>query len=89
MNFYESISGEMNTGGEIHAPLPLTLTLSHREREQQSARFDFFQAPLAVSELELLKRLGAILPLPKGEGRGEGKGSLTFFDAFERQEAFH
>jgi hypothetical protein len=52
---------------------PLTLALSLREREQRHVVFDFSNAPLANPAARILVRRNAILPLPKGEGRGEGE----------------
>ena len=46
---------------------PLTPALSLGEREQQAARAEI------LSDLRIADRLAMILPLPKGEGWGEGK----------------
>ena len=47
---------------------PLTLILSHWEREQQSLSCETF------NRARFANRLTMILPLPGGEGRGEGEG---------------
>src|SRR5437870_738996 len=51
---------------------PLTLTLSLREREQRA--FDVCSAKNCSpnSAPVVIERRGTVLPLPKGEGRGEG-----------------
>jgi hypothetical protein len=76
--------------GSFRAPFSLTLTLSLREMEQQSALADTLTRPRAVTAFWFFagERYGAprrnislqnrqtSLPLPKGEGRREGKGTL-------------
>ena len=57
-------------------PFPLTLTLSLGEREQRSARSGFSSASFANTDAGFRVRRDTILPLPKGEGRGEGKGGI-------------
>ncbi|HEX5398307.1 MAG TPA: DNA glycosylase [Verrucomicrobiae bacterium] len=52
---------------------PLTLTLSRREREQQPNPASFSSDLLAIAATRLSKDRRTVLPLPKGEGRGEGK----------------
>ena len=52
---------------------PLTLTLSLGEREQPSPRFAFSDTRPANPVAAFRVRLDTIPPLPKGEGRGEGK----------------
>ena len=52
---------------------PLTLTLSRGEREQQSNPPPIFEAHSTNAVADPSKRPRTILPLPKGEGRGEGK----------------
>ena len=52
---------------------PLTLTHSHRERERQSNLSRCANNRSATAAEGFSKRLHTILPLPKGEGRGEGK----------------
>jgi N-glycosylase/DNA lyase len=52
---------------------PLTLTLSRGEREQQSTISSYSENRPANSAVRPVKRLRPILPLPRGEGRGEGK----------------
>jgi hypothetical protein len=57
----------------IHALFPLILTFSLGEKEQQLHSCFFTKAVQAADRLQFTKRLGAFLPLLKGEGRGEGK----------------
>lgn len=51
---------------------PLTLTLSRREREQQPNVFGFADSRGSISESRPPNSLRITLPLPVGEGRGEG-----------------
>ena len=60
----------------MFAPFPLTLTLSPAERGQPLARFLKFESLRAAPSRAFTKRLETILPLPKGEGRGEGKARV-------------
>jgi hypothetical protein len=59
------------------APFPLTLTLSPGEREQPLAAFLKSESRRAEVSRGFAKTLETILPLPKGEGRGGGKGAFT------------
>jgi len=61
--------------------LPLTLTLSRREREQPLAVFGNPNDCRAEASRSFAKELGAFLPLPTGEGRGEGKRGGLPIDA--------
>ncbi len=54
--------------------LPLILTFSRREKEQRLAGFGWLRALRAADRLSFARQRGAFLPLPKREGRGEGKG---------------
>ena len=56
---------------------PLTLTLSLREREQQASDWCLADGRWANSGRGLIERLWTILPLPKGEGRGEGERTVV------------
>ena len=56
---------------------PLTLTLSLREREQQASDRCFADSRWADSCSCVIERRWTILPLPKGEGRGEGDPSVA------------
>ncbi len=56
---------------------PLTLTLSLREREQQASDWCLADGPLATSGTGVIQNWWTILPLPRGEGRGEGERSVT------------
>ena len=51
----------------LSVPFPLTPALSPKEREQQGPPLEYPHAAGCVD------RLATILPLPEGEGRGEGK----------------
>src|SRR6266702_955111 len=55
-------------------PIPLTLTLSHGEREQSATASVAREVRRAHSALGCAERQRRILPLPEGEGWGEGKG---------------
>ena len=56
---------------------PLTLTLSLREREQQASDWCLANGHWANSDTGVIERRWTILPLPKGEGRGEGQPSVA------------
>ena len=58
---------------------PLTLTLSPAEREQPLATFLKFQRHRVEVSRIFAKKQGAFLPLPEGEGRGEGKRDAQIF----------
>jgi hypothetical protein len=59
---------------------PLTQALSPGEREQPLDIFDEFENRGAKSSREFVKTLGTILPLPAGEGRGEGERGVESRD---------
>lgn len=59
--------------GGFRGPLPLTPTLSLREREQHAHRASFSSVRPASPASGFVVRLETILPLPTGEGRGEGE----------------
>ena len=52
---------------------PLTLTLSLKEREQQASDWRLADGRWADSRTGVIERHWTILPLPRGEGRGEGE----------------
>ena len=54
---------------------PLTLTL--REWEQQAPDWSLANGPWANSGTSMIESRWTILPLPRGEGRGEGKPSVA------------
>jgi hypothetical protein len=56
----------------VFAAFPLTLTLSQRERGQPAVVCVFPDARPANPALHFSERRSAFLPLPMGEGRGEG-----------------
>ena len=55
---------------------PLTLTLSLRERERPAADRCLADGCRAYSFAGLIENRCMILPLPWGEGPGEGKGDV-------------
>ena len=57
----------------IRSPIPLTLTLSLREREQRAGVSVSSIARPANTASRVGISLWSLLPLPKGEGWGEGK----------------
>jgi hypothetical protein len=57
--------------------LPLILTFSRREKEQPLVSFVKPVGLKAESSFCFAKTLGAFLPLPAGEGRGEGEHSAN------------
>src|SRR5947209_8227368 len=59
------------------ADFPLTLTLSLREREQQASDWCLADDRWANSGTGVIERRWTILPLPAGEGRGEGDASVA------------
>ncbi len=60
-------SSDSQVLGSPHGPFPLTLTLSLRERGQRSPTFGDSRRD------RLAEALANTLPLPKGEGWGEGE----------------
>ena len=56
---------------------PLTLTLSLREREQQASDWCLANGCWADSGTVVIERRWTVLPLPTGEGRGEGEPSVA------------
>ncbi len=52
---------------------PLTPALSLREREQQASDWSFADGYWANSGTGVIDRRWTILPLPRGEGQGEGE----------------
>jgi hypothetical protein len=59
-----------------YAPFPLILTFSLREKEQQLYILAFAKTIRAADHLQFVRKLGAFPPLPRGEGRGEGKVTI-------------
>jgi hypothetical protein len=57
----------------MSARFPLILTFSLREKEQPLSALRDLKAHPAEERHGFARTLGAFLPLPKGEGRGEGE----------------
>ena len=56
---------------------PLTLTLSLREKEQQASDWWLAEGCWANSGPGVIEKHWTILPLPNGEGGGEGEPSVS------------
>jgi len=69
----------------IEVIFPLTLTLSPGERGQQFGDFCLSQMNRVAARCRFARKLGTILPLPRGEGRGEGRAMGDFSMAFAVQ----
>ena len=61
----------------VQPSFPLTLTLSLREGEQPPPGACFAHTGLAKSVASTAQSRPTILPLPKGEGRGERKENVA------------
>src|SRR5439155_26214317 len=69
-----TISGKVPVAMSNGKPVPLTLTLSHGEREPPAAGSVLREVRRADTALGCAESQRRILPLPEGEGWGEGKG---------------
>ena len=69
------------TSVNFEIPFPLTLTLSPGERGQPLETFLKFSGREAEASRGFADWLETILPLPRGEGRGEGKAREKFLGA--------
>jgi len=61
----------------VEPSFPLTLTLSLGEREQKPPSVCLAHTRLANSVARMAERRRTILPLPSGEGRGEGEQNVA------------
>src|SRR5437867_7049304 len=73
-----TVPGMVRVALSNRTPIPLTLTLSPREREQSATGSISQEVRRADTALGFADRQRNILPLPKGEGRGEGNGDVRW-----------
>ncbi|TAL03867.1 MAG: cbb3-type cytochrome oxidase assembly protein CcoS [Verrucomicrobia bacterium] len=66
-------SSAINSARDKVQSLSLTPTLSRWEREQPANASDSLEARPAISDSRNLPTRESVLPLPAGEGRGEGE----------------
>src|SRR2546428_10878929 len=57
---------------------PLTMTLSLREKEQQASDWCLAEGCSTISGPAVIEKQWTTLPLPGGEGRGEGEPSVSY-----------
>jgi hypothetical protein len=67
------------TRSRFYAAFPLILTFSLREKEQPLADTLKSSCIRAAFSRRFAKKLGAFLPLPVGEGKGEGEQIFHHF----------
>src|SRR3989442_12132653 len=72
-SFSSTVSGMVQCAIGWFAPFPLTLGLSLREREQPAAIWCCALDCWSSSSRCMIERRRTVLPLPRGEGRGEGE----------------
>jgi hypothetical protein len=72
-DFRRSVSIKLSPAVYCGIASPLILTFSRREKEQPLSGFVKSVSSQAESSFRFAKTLGAFLPLPAGEGRGEGE----------------
>jgi hypothetical protein len=72
-DFRRSVSIKLSPAVYCGIAFPLILTFSRREKEQPLSGFVKPVSLQAESSFSFAKTQGAFLPLPAGEGRGEGE----------------
>jgi type II secretion system protein J len=84
----QSIHFVFERPGHEVVSIPLTPALSHGERGNPIASLERSLARFADPAVAFATKTGTIFPLPRGEGKGEGKGNVASPEVRTKDSAF-